>query len=82
MHIKKDRVARLEKVNLELKNHYLSQFLGQTSTMLAEEKKVYWEGFSKEYIRCYSNSELIQGIIYNVKFIKIYEDGIKVEILD
>lgn len=80
--IKKQRVAELEKVNYELKNQYLSKFIGKTSTMLVEEKKLYWEGFSREYIRCYSEENLNQGEIYNIKFVEIYEDGMKVEIIN
>ena len=79
--IKKQRVDELEKVNIELKNIYLSKFLHQTSTMLAEEKKECWEGFSREYIRCYSDTELQQGKRYNIEFVDIYKDGMKIKVL-
>ena len=79
--IKKTRVDILEYVNKKLRVEYLSKFIGEKSTMLAEEKKVQWEGFSREYIRCYSDDELEQGKNYNIEFVEIYEDGLKVKIL-
>ena len=79
--IKKQRVDELEKVNIELKNIYLSRFLHQTSTMLVEEKKDFWEGFSREYIRCYSGIDLQQGKRYNIEFVEIYKDGMKIKVL-
>lgn len=79
--IKKTRVDELEKVNVELKNAYLSQFVGKTSVLLAEEKKVYWEGFSTEYIRCYTTRELESGKLYDIEFVEIMQDGMKVKIL-
>ena len=80
--IKKKRVDILEEINEKLSNQYLSQFIGKTSSMLVEEKKDYWEGFSKEYIRCYTDKNLIDGNIYNVKFTEIYNNGMKVEVVD
>lgn len=79
--IKKQRVDILEEVNARLSSKYLSQFIGKTSTMLVEERKDYWEGFSKEYIRCFSDKNLVDGHIYNVKFTEIYNNGLKVEII-
>ena len=49
--------------------------------MLAEEKKDYWEGFSREYIRCYSDKNLTDGYIYNIKFTEVYKNGLKIEIV-
>ena len=79
--VKKQRVDDLEIVNKNLKKKYLSQFVGKISTMLAEEQKELWEGFSREYIRCYSDDVLEQGMIYNVKFLELYKDGLKVKII-
>lgn len=79
--IKKERVNRLEKVNMDLSKEYLKKFIGKESTFLAEEKKDYWEGFSKEYIRCYSDDELESGKVYNIKFVCIHENGCKIEII-
>jgi threonylcarbamoyladenosine tRNA methylthiotransferase MtaB len=79
--IKKQRVNILEQVNAKLSRKYLTKFIGKTSTMLAEEKKDYWEGFSREYIRCYCDKSLSDGYIYNVKFTEVYENGLKVEIV-
>lgn len=79
--IKKQRVDILEQVNAELSRKYLNKFIGKTTTMLAEEKKDYWEGFSREYIRCYCDKNLTDGYIYNVKFTEVYENGLKVEIV-
>jgi len=79
--IKKHRVDILEEINTKLKNEYLTKFIGRESTMIAEEQKTYWEGFSKEYIRCYSNECLEQGKVYNIEFESIFEDGLKVKII-
>jgi threonylcarbamoyladenosine tRNA methylthiotransferase MtaB len=79
--VKKARVDILEEVNRKLKNDYLSRFIGHGSTMLAEEKKTYWEGFSHEYIRCYVSDELESGKVYNIEFTEIYEDGMKVRVI-
>lgn len=81
MSIKKARVSELEQVNERLKNKYLKGFVGKTSTLLAEEKKELWEGFSREYIRCYSNDDLETGVTYNIEFVEIYQDGMKVKII-
>lgn len=75
MSIKKERVDRLEVINEKNKLKYLSQFVGKNTTMLAEEKKDFYEGFSKEYIRCYVDTELKSGEIYTVKFVEPYKDG-------
>lgn len=80
--IKKSRVEKLKQVNEKLKLEYLNKFIGEHSIMLAEEKKDYWEGFSTQYIRCYCDSELQQGIRYNIEFIEQYLDGMKVKILE
>jgi len=80
--IKKQRVYALEEVNKKLSQKYLSHFVGKTSTMLAEEKKDCWEGFSREYIRCYTDQNLVAGCIYKVKFIEIQNNGLKVQVVD
>ena len=80
--IKKHRVDVLEEVDKELQLKYLSQFIDKKSTMLAEEKKEYFEGFSPNYIRCYADKDLVSGCVYNIIFKEIYLDGIKVEILN
>lgn len=80
--IKKSRVDELEKVNETLKINYLSQFVGKCGSVLIEEKKEYFEGFSPEYIRCYvEGKELKSGEIYNVEFVKIYKDGMIAKII-
>lgn len=79
--IKKRRVDELELINTMLKNNYLSKFINIKSTMLAEEKKEFWEGFSREYIRCYSEDKLQQGKLYRVEFVSLFQDGLKVKIL-
>lgn len=80
--IKRARVNELEQVNRDLSREYLSKFLGRESTFLAEEKKECWEGFSREYIRCYYDGELVSGNVYRMKFVSIYENGFKIEILN
>lgn len=82
MQIKKERVDKLELVNESLKKKYLSKFIGETSTMLAEEEKNgLYEGFSPSYIRCYSKSKLVSGDVYKIKFIEIYKDGMLVDLI-
>lgn len=79
--IKKHRVDILEEVNDRISKKYLSKFIGKTSTMLFEEEKELCEGYSSEYIRCYSDKKLCSGYIYDIKFIEIYNGGLKVEII-
>lgn len=82
MSIKKERVDRLEKVNMANRIKYLSMFVGTESKMLVEEKKEYYEGFSPEYIRCYANKEnLVSGKEYRIKFVDYFQDGMIVEII-
>lgn len=82
MSIKKERVDRLEKVNMANRIKYLSIFVGTESKMLVEEKKEYYEGFSPEYIRCYANKEnLVSGKEYRIKFVDYFQDGMIVEII-
>ena len=79
--VKKSRVDILEDVNDKLKNNYLKKFINATSTMLVEEKKDMYEGFSSEYIRCYTDSNVECSFRYEIKFIETYLDGMKVEII-
>lgn len=79
--VKKDRVDVLEVVNGQLKNEYLDKFIGKTSTMIVEEKKEFYEGFSLEYIRCYVDGEIQTNKQYKIKFIEKYLDGIKVKVV-
>lgn len=80
--IKKKRVSLLDNVASMSRKSYLEQFIGSQSTMLVEEKKNdYYEGFSREYIRCYSNDQLIEGKYYSVKFENLYSDGLEVSII-
>ena len=80
--VKKARVDILEEVNKEVKANYLKNFVETTGTMLVEEKKTYYEGFSPEYIRCYLDANDIKtGEIYKIKFIEPYLDGMKVELI-
>lgn len=81
MSIKKKRVDILEEVNKNLSRNYLSQFIGKTSRVIVEEKKEYFEGFSREYIRCYIKENVISGEEYDVQFEELYNDGMKVKII-
>lgn len=83
MSVKKERVDRLSKVVEELRCDYLKDYIGTRGIMLAEEKKCgYWQGFSREYIKCYASGVLEQGVEYKVKFVEPYMDGMKVLILE
>ena len=79
--VKKSRVDILKKVNEQLRLDYLNTYVGSRSVMLAEVKKDYWEGYSFEYIRCYSDEQLQQGVRYNIEFVEQYLDGMKVKVL-
>lgn len=81
MSIKKERVDRLEAVNERNKIKYLSKFVGKVSTMLAEEKKDFYEGFSREYIRCYIDENLVSGEVYKIQFLEPYKDGMKCKLI-
>ncbi len=81
MQTKKQRVAILEELNKTLKSNYLSKFLGRKGTVLIEEKKTYFEGFSPEYIRCYLDGDVDCSHVYNIQFVELFEDGIKVKIV-
>lgn len=81
MSIKKQRVDILEGINDQLKQNYISKFVGRESSVLIEEKKKYYEGFSPEYIRCYVNQNVTPGEVYKIKFIEMYQDGMKVDII-
>ncbi|MBE5738306.1 MAG: tRNA (N(6)-L-threonylcarbamoyladenosine(37)-C(2))-methylthiotransferase MtaB [Clostridiales bacterium] len=79
--IKKDRVDKLEVVNRYNRMNYLSMFVGRESTMLVEEKKEWYEGFSPEYIRCYTDDEVEPGNIYKIKFVDYYREGMVVNVI-
>ncbi len=80
MSVKKARVDILEEVNARNRIKYLSQFIGRESTMLVEEKKEYFEGFSPEYIRCYTSENVESGKEYIIEFVECYQDGMMVKI--
>ena len=79
--MKKERVDILEVVNAEHRENYLKNFIGKKSTMLVEEKKDMFEGFSLEYIRCYTMDKVEPGEKYNIKFVERYLDGMKVKVV-
>ena len=79
--VKKSRVDVLEVLNAQLKNDYLDKFIGKKSTMIVEEKKDLYEGFSLEYIRCYVDGNVTPNEKYNIKFIEKYLDGMKVKVV-
>lgn len=81
MSVKKDRVDRLEIVNQRLKNEYLSKFISKKSKVLVEEKKEFFEGFSPEYIRCYISDEVVSGEIYDIEYLEMFGDGMKVKVI-
>ena len=79
--IKKYRVNTLDEVARTSREKFLKLFVGKESTLLVEEKKGgFYEGFSREYIRCYCNEDLQEGVYYNVKFERLYADGMIVSI--
>ena len=81
MSIKRRRVDQLEEVNSILRINYLSKFVDRPSTVIIEEKKELFEGFSPEYIRCYTSEDVVCGNQYNIRFVSIYNDGMMVEII-
>jgi len=79
--VKKERVDVLEVVNEQLRNNYLDKFIGKKSTMIVEEKKEFYEGFSFEYIRCYVDGNVKPNEKYKIKFLEKYLDGMKVKVV-
>ncbi len=82
MSIKKDRVDKLEIVNARLRPKYLEKFVGRESTVIIEEKKELFEGFSPEYIRCYTDGKVEPNKQYKIRFETPYLEGMKVKILE
>ena len=65
-----------------LKKQFLEKFIGRESTVIIEEKKEYFEGFSPEYIRCYTDEIVNCGHKYRIRFDSIYDNGMKVKIIE
>lgn len=56
--VKHERLEKLEKLNEELKERFIDDNKGQALSVLIEEKiDMYYVGYSKNYIRCYIQSE-------------------------
>ena len=72
---KAENSADLEAIRVAYlgKKGSITELLKGMKDLSVEEKKDFFEGFTPEYIRCYLNSDVICGEIYNVRFKEIYK---------
>ena len=84
MHVKKERVHRVEELEKEIAKAYRAGFLGKIVRVLAEEEKNgYFEGLSDEYIRVSLRGEDVQrGNMYAVRITEVTEDGLIGEVAE
>jgi threonylcarbamoyladenosine tRNA methylthiotransferase MtaB len=80
--VKKERVARLEKINNKLKADYIRLSKKTLHSVLIEEKEgEYFIGHSENYIKCFiKNENLLVNSFVNVKIKKKYLDGALAEV--
>ena len=82
---KQDRVHRLEEVDKEGNLAYRQEQIGRESTVLWErrnKKNGLWEGLTPGYVRVYADSpENMKGKISPVRLEKLFEDGLKGDII-
>lgn len=73
--VKANRLKRLEEVGAELKQQFILS--NKTGEVLIEEKSgEYFEGYTKNYIKCYIKAENLKvGDIVKVKIEKPFKDG-------
>ena len=71
--VKSERLHRLLAAAEEARIAYADKFLCTERTIIAEDKN---QGYTDNYIRVYSDSELIEGNKYKVKLLKHFKDGV------
>lgn len=77
-----ERLKRLLEVKRKSKEDFVNRFVGENLSVLVEEEKDgYFEGYSKNYIRCYFKGENLSGF-KTVKVLSVYKDGALCEVLD
>lgn len=79
--VKKERAKKLEELDKVLRQRFISQ--NEKVSVLVEEKEgQYYVGYSKNYIKCYINSnEDIIGKVVLARIVKPYLEGAEAEIL-
>lgn len=78
-----EREESLKPVVEEMHMNYLQNFLGHPLDVLVEEQKgVFYEGFSENYIRCYIDSEVKLGEIVKVMPVSVYQKGLLCKVID
>lgn len=70
--VKKKRLLRLLAEAEKTQYNYVDGFLGTERTIIAEERG---EGYTDNYIRVYTDENLIEGKKYKVKLLKHFKDG-------
>ena len=77
-----EREEALRPVVEEMHNNYLQKFLGHPLDVLVEEQKgMFFEGFSENYIRCYIDSEVKIGEIVKVMPVSINKNGLLCKVI-
>ena len=78
-----EREESLKPVVEEMHMNYLQNFLGHPLDVLVEEQKgVFYEGVSENYIRCYIDSEVKLGEIVKVMPVSVYQKGLLCKVID
>ncbi len=81
--VKKERSKQLERHACDLKDKFICKNIGKEEEILFEEKEEgYFVGYSKNYIKCYAQSEKdLANSILKVKILEPFKDGAKCEII-
>lgn len=78
----KEREEKLRPVVEEMSAEYLNQFIAHPLDVLVEEQKgMFFEGFSENYIRCYIDSEVKIGEIVKVMPVSINKNGLLCKVI-
>ena len=78
--IKAERVKKLQEVGEKSRAEFLQQ--NKFGEVLVEEKNGdYFEGYSKNYIKCYFSEDATVGEIVSVEMLKPFKDGMLCKIL-
>lgn len=82
MSIKKQRVDILENVAKKSREMYLASMLNRTFSVVTEdEENGYIVGYTENYIKVYLPSNTTQNMLYKVKLVDLYLDGMKGKII-
>ncbi len=78
--IKAQRVRALEDLGQKLKEEFILQS-SEVEVLIEEQNDGFFEGYSKNYIKCYLQGDLKVGEIVKAKIVKLFKDGAFCEIL-